>query len=148
PLVRLGVLQAGLEAARPAGTGGEAVVMALLVATAVLAADVLLEALVLVGLGLVADVRVGVGRRRLVRRARAGGDVPPVDRDGPLPVHPVLLPGGLPARPLVGLGVLHAGLEAARAAAAEPAGAAADVLAEVLVLVGLGLVGDVRGGVR
>src|SRR6185503_5893524 len=73
PLVRLCSLDAGLEATRPAGTGGEVVmaVLAVLAATAVLAADVLLQALVLVGLGLVRDVGVGAGGSGLGRRARA-----------------------------------------------------------------------------
>src|SRR5436190_2209958 len=99
--------------------------MALLVATAVLAADVLLEVLVLVGLGLVRDVRGRVRRRRLGRRARAGGDVPTGDRDGHVGVYSGLVALRDPDRRLVGVGVLHTGLKAARATAAEPTGAAA-----------------------
>src|SRR6187431_779825 len=125
-----------------------AVVMALLVATAVLAADVLLEALVLVGLGLVRDVGGGSGRRRLRRRARAGSHVPTGDRDGRVGVHGVLVALGDAKRSLVRLGVLEAQLETAGAPAAGQARAPADVLAEVLVLVGLRLVRDVRGRVR
>src|SRR3954447_16849488 len=133
PLVRLSGLHAGLEAARSAGTGGE-VVMAVtaLVATTVLAADVLLQALVLVGIGLVADVGGGIGRRRLRRRARAGGDVPTGDRDRRVGVHGVLVALGDAERPLVRLGVRDTRLEAAGPAATGQARAPADVLAQVL----------------
>src|SRR3954447_5118623 len=85
---------------------------------AVLAADVLFQALVLVGLGLVADVGVGVGRRGLRRRARAGGDVATGGRDGRVAVHGVLVALGDAERPLVRLRVLDTQLEPAGAAAA------------------------------
>src|SRR6185295_17798327 len=135
-LVRLGVLDAELEPARATAAG-----------QARAPADVLAEMLILVGLRLVRDVGGGVGRRRLRRAARAGGDVPTGDRDGHVRVHGVLVALRDPERALVGLGVLDAELEAARATAAGQARAPADVLAEVLILVGLRLVRDVGGGV-
>src|SRR6185369_9965098 len=130
--VGAGVLHTGLEATRAAAAG-----------QARATADVLAEVLILVGLGLVRDVSGGVRGRRLRRRARAGGDVPTGDRDGHVGVHGVLVALRDADRCLVSLGVLDTDLGAARASAAELAGPAADVLAEVLILVGLGLVGDV-----
>src|SRR6185437_15473008 len=52
---------------------------------------------------------------------------------------------GDPERPLVRLGVLDPGLEPAGSAATELAGPAADVLRQMLVLIGLRLVRDVGG---
>src|SRR4029077_20093585 len=82
-------------------------------------ADVLAEVLILVGLRLVRDVGGGVGRRRLRRAARAGGDGPTCDRDGHVRVHGVLVSLRDPDSQLVGLGILDPGLESARAATAE-----------------------------
>src|SRR5206468_2512126 len=137
PLVRLGVLDTQLEAAGAAAAG-----------QARAPADVLAEVLVLVGLGLVRDVRGGVLPRCLRRVARAGGDVPTGDRDGRVAVHGVLVALRDPDRRLVGVGVLHTGLESARTTATGQARAPADVLAQVLVLVGLRLVRDIGGRVR
>src|ERR1044072_8746580 len=104
-LVRLRSLDAGLEGARSAGTGGEPV-MAVLAAAAVLAAQVLVEPLVLVGLGPIRDVRRGVRRRRLRRAARAGVDVPTRGRGRRVRVHGVLVALGDAERLLVRLGSL------------------------------------------
>src|SRR5207244_1579816 len=107
----------------------------------------LLLPLALVGRGVVADVRRGSRRRRLVRRARAGVDVTAGDRDGRVGVHGVLLAVRDAERELLGLGLLNAELSSAGTAAAHDAGvAASDVLLLRLALVGGCVVADVRGG--
>src|SRR6266498_1770427 len=137
-LVRLGVLDPSLESARAATTG-----------VATRAADVLRLRLVLIGLGLVRDVGVGLRSRRLVGRARAGGHVAARDRNRDVGVDRVLIALRDPDRRLLGVRLLGTELEAARPAAACLAGAAAaDVLAQRLVLIGLGLVRDVRVSLR
>src|SRR6185312_2827674 len=119
-----------------------------LAAAAVLAADVLPQALVLIGLGLVRDVGVGVRRRGLGRRARARVDVPTRGRDRRVRVHRVLVAVRGSGGDLVGVGLLHTKLEATRAAAPgdalrapvarlTTAPAVADVLMQRLILVGL-----------
>src|SRR6185369_575780 len=101
PLVRLGVLDPELEAAGATTTGdtaarvvgGRAVALRVVTlrVTAAVAADVLLQRLVLIRLRLVRDVRRGGGRRVLRRRARAGRHVAAGDRDGHVGVDRVLV---------------------------------------------------------
>src|SRR5690242_14968963 len=146
-LVGVGLLHTKLEATRAAAPG-DALLPVATVATAPAVADVLVERLVLIGLRVVRDVGGRVRRRRLCRAARAGGDVPTGDRDGHVRVHGVLVAVRDPESALVGLSVLDTSLEAARSTAAGQARAPADVLAEVLVLVGLRPVRDVGGRVR
>src|SRR3954453_1697366 len=151
-LLGLRVLDPELEATGAATTGmaaGAAVVVALgltdlpVAAAALVAADVLAQRLVLVGLRGVGHVG-GRGRgRRLGRVARTRRDVLAGDRHGGVAVDGVLVALGEPEGQLLGIGLLDTSLETACASAAGVATGAADVLAQVLVLIGLRLVLDV-----
>src|SRR5205823_8689627 len=116
------LLDAELEAARPAATGVAAVlavraVLAVAAVVTVLAVtpDVLLQRLVLVGLRLVGDVGRGRRGRRLVGARGARVDVPARDRDGRVRVDRVLVALADAEGRLLGVCCLDAGLEAARA---------------------------------
>src|SRR5581483_7773667 len=107
------------------------------------AADVLVLRLVLVGLGVVGDVGRR-GRVRVLRRgARTGVDVAARNRHGHVRVHCVLVALRGADGDLRRVRILQAGLIGTRASATRQAGRAADVLVLRLVLVGLGMVGDV-----
>src|SRR6266566_1028432 len=104
--------------------------------------DLLVLPLRLPGVGVVGRLALGLGVHPLVRRARAGVDVPAGDRVRRVAVDGVLEAQPRGERPLLRLGLLDPDLRSTGTATAEVAGrVAADRLVLLLLLRGVGVVG-------